>query len=147
MATTEPSEAQIQRFRDADQEAPITMVNLLKFRDVARYDEIDFAKYGQVSGREAYQRYAAVASRKIRENGGSILFLAPAEQPFVGDEDDAWDQVVIVEYQSRTAYLRGFDSYEYREAIRHRIAGLEKRLLLQCTLNQISTLGAARTDQ
>ena len=40
------------------------MVNLLKFRDVAKYDEIESAKYGQVSGREAYQRYAAVASRK-----------------------------------------------------------------------------------
>jgi uncharacterized protein (DUF1330 family) len=147
MATTEPSEAQIRHFRDADQKAPITMVNLLKFRDVAKYDESESAKYGQVPGREAYRRYAAVASRKIRENGGSILFLAPAEQLFVGVEDDAWDQVVIVEYQSRAAYLRGFDSYEYREAIRHRIAGLEKRLLLQCTLNQVSSMGAARTDR
>lgn len=114
------------------------MVNLLKFREIADYEDADNADAARVSGREAYQRYANVALSKIRENGGSIEYLAPSEQCFVGDRTDDWDQVVIVRYSSRAAYLRGFDSPEYQAAIVHRIAGLEKRMLLQCSVNQIS---------
>jgi uncharacterized protein (DUF1330 family) len=137
MATTEPTVTQLQQFRIADQQSPITMVNLLKFRDNAKYEDADRSAEEQVSGREAYQRYASVAVSKIQENGGSIEYLAPSEQCFVGDQSDDWDQVVIVRYRSRAAYLRGFDSREYQAAIHHRVAGLEKRMLLQCSLNQI----------
>lgn len=135
---TEPTETQLEEFRSADQETPITMVNLLKFREIADYEDADSADATQVSGRAAYQRYANVALSKIRENGGSIEYLAPTEQSFVGDQADDWDQVVIVRYPSRCAYLLGFDSPEYQAAIVHRIAGLEKRMLLQCSVNQIS---------
>lgn len=138
MPTTEPTETQLREFRNADQETPITMVNLLKFREIADYEDADNADAVQVSGREAYQRYANVALSKIRENGGSIKYLALTEQSFVGDQADDWDQVVIVRYPSRAAYLLGFDSPEYQAAIVHRIAGLEKRMLLQCSVNQIS---------
>lgn len=137
MPTTEPTETQLRNFRNADQETPITMVNLLKFRDKANYEPADSVDELNISGREAYQRYASVALSRIRENGGSIEYLAPSEQCFVGDASDDWDQVVIVRYPSRAAYLRGFDSPEYQAAIHHRIAGLEKRMLLQCAINQI----------
>lgn len=138
MPTTEPTETQLQEFRSADQDTPITMINLLKFREIANYEGGDDSSAEQVSGRQAYQRYANVALSKIRQNGGSIEYLAPSEQCFVGDQDDDWDQVVIVRYPSRAAYLLGFDSPEYQAAIVHRIAGLEKRMLLQCLVNQIS---------
>lgn len=136
MSTTEPTTVQLQQFREADQNTPINMVNLLKFRDQAEYGSRAAENSERLTGREAYQRYAAVAMSKIHENGGSVDFLAPSEQCFVGGDEDEWDQVVIVRYPSRAAYLAGFDSDEYQEAIRHRIAGLEKRLLLQCTLNR-----------
>ena len=137
MPTTEATNTQLQEFRDADQKTPITMVNLLKFRETAIYEDADHLDAEPVSGRQAYQRYANVALSKIRQNGGSVDYLASSEQCFVGDEEDAWDQVVIVRYPSRAAYLLGFDSSEYQAAIVHRIAGLEKRLLLQCSVNQI----------
>ena len=135
MAMTEPTENQLQKFRQAEQDAPINMVNLLKFRDQAKYGVEEAESRDGLTGREAYQKYANVALQKIQENGGSVDFLAPSEQCFVGGDDDEWHQVVIVRYPSRAAYLAGFDSAEYQEAIRHRIDGLEKRLLLQCTLN------------
>ncbi len=136
MSTTEPTTFQLRRFREADQDTPISMVNLLKFRDQAEYGSGVAENRERLTGREAYQRYATVALNKILENGGSIDFLAPSEQCFVGCDEDEWDQVVIVRYPSRAAYLAGFNSDEYQEAIRHRIAGLEKRLILQCTLNK-----------
>ena len=138
MTTTEPTAQQLQQFRDADQDVPINMVNLLKFRDRAIYAQGEAESKEALSGEQAYQKYAAVARQKIARNGGSIDFLAPNEQCFVGGTEDDWDLVVIVRYPNRAAYLRGFDSAEYQEAIRHRIAGLEKRMLLQCTLNKLS---------
>lgn len=136
-STTEPTASQLQIFRNAEQDGPINMVNLLKFRQQAEYATGDAESDERLSGREAYQKYAAVAMQKILANGGSIDFLAPSEQCFVGGEEDDWDQVVIVRYPSRAAYLAGFDSADYQAAIRHRIAGLEKRLLLQCRPNQL----------
>jgi len=140
MPSTEPNESQLAVFRAADQDEPITMVNLLKFRDWADYGRVagQDAAAERVSGRDAYQRYADVASAKIKQNGGHLFFVAPSQQLFVGDTPtDDWDMVALVHYPSRAAYLKGFDSPEYQDAIKHRIAGLEKRLLLQCTVNLV----------
>lgn len=68
MPSTEPSLDQLAVFRAATQNEPITMVNLLKFREWADYGENgedggrdragDSAAEKRLSGREAYQRYA-----------------------------------------------------------------------------------------
>ncbi len=131
---TEPTAEQLFDLRNADPSAPITMVNLLKFREIAHYEDVGLSDAPALSGREAYRRYADVATQKIHENGGTFLFLAPSQQLVVGDlAKDEWDMVAIVAYPSRAAYLKGFDSPEYQDAIKHRIAGLERRVLLQCT--------------
>ena len=133
---TEPSNSQLEAFRAADQAQPINMVNLLKFKDTAVYAETDPEYAERLTGRDAYSRYAKVAMEKIQQNGGAIDFLSPGQQCFVGGADDDWDQVVIVHYRSRADYLKGFDSPEYQAAIRHRVAGLQKRVLIQCDKNQ-----------
>ncbi len=132
---TEPSKLQLETFRAADQRQPIKMVNLLRFRDLAVYREAEPECEETLTGREAYGRYAKVALEKISKNGGVIEFLSPSQQCFVGEEVDDWDQIVIVHYRSRADYLKGFDSPEYQAAIRHRVAGLQKRVLIQCGLN------------
>lgn len=135
---TEPTDEQLFEFRNADQAAPITMVNLLKFREIAHYEDEGLGHAPALTGQEAYQKYADVATRKFTENGGRVLFLAPTQQVVVGDGDkNDWDMIAIVEYPSRAAYLKGFDSDEYQAAIKHRIAGLERRVLFQCTKSLI----------
>ncbi len=138
--STEPSRQQLEVFRAADQSSPIMMVNLLKFRNLAEYSKADPEHSDKLTGREAYSRYAKVALEKIKQNGGAIEFMSPSQQCFVGGDDDDWDQVVIVHYRSRADYLTGFDSPEYQSVIRHRIAGLEKRVLIQCGPNMATAL-------
>jgi uncharacterized protein (DUF1330 family) len=83
-------------------EAPIILVNLLKFRAHARYaDESD----GQLSGRDAYQRYAAAVGKLIRRYGGRFLFAGDVTQLMIGQADDMWDEVALAEYPSRTAFM------------------------------------------
>jgi uncharacterized protein (DUF1330 family) len=127
---TEPDAGQLAAFRAADQDEAVMMVNLLKFREWADYGP------GSVepkrTGRDAYGEYAKVAMQKIGENGGHLSFVSERQQLFVGSEDQDWDVVAIVYYPSRAAYLKGFDSTEYQAAIKHRFAGLERRVILQC---------------
>ena len=140
MSTTEPTAAQIAELRAATPGGPITMVNLLKFRETAQYESSDQNANEPISGQTAYGLYAEVAKQKIEENGGRVVFLAPTEQLVVGDtEADDWDLIAIIEYPSRAAYLKGFDSDEYQLAIKHRVAGLESRVLVQCAPNLAGT--------
>jgi uncharacterized protein (DUF1330 family) len=132
MVSTEPTEIQLREISEADQETPFDMINQIKYRPVAIYEsEIDNA-LGR-SGREAYQEYGKVALPKIIALGGSIVYVGKSDHLFVGDQSRGYDELIIVRYPSRKAYLKMFNSAEYQEAIKHRKAGLEFRVLHEST--------------
>lgn len=130
MGAIEPTEEQLKAFMAADQNAPIVMVNLLKFRERARYE--DGRADGDVTGAEAYGRYGAVASKKIEEIGGRMMWGAPREMTMIGDAAADFDAVATVFYPSRAAFLTMVSMPDYREALVHRTAGLDHQLLIQC---------------
>ena len=132
MISTEPTESQLAEMAEADQESPFDMINLLKYRPVAIYDsETDNAVVR--SGREAYQEYGLVVFPKIIGMGGSVVYMGTCDHQFVGDESQDYDDLIIVRYPSRRAYLEMFNSTEYQAAIKHRKAGLEHRVLHEST--------------
>ncbi len=128
---------QVAALAAADQEeGPLTFVNLLKFYDVARYDEVglpDPAESGQSTGKEAYERYGAVAFVKVTERGGRIVILSDVNRLVVGDTAQDWDQVAIAEYPNRAAFRDMIEDPEYKAALDHRSAGLAKTVLLDTT--------------
>lgn len=130
MDSIQPSKEQMRTFAAANRDQPIAMINLLKYRDVAEYAEgSDFAP---CSGKEAYLRYGAVAFQKVSSLGGKILLGLSVQQVFIGDTNDDWDDVVIVYYPSRQAFLNMLEMPDYQAAHVHRDAGLLKTRLLQC---------------
>ena len=108
------------------------MVNLLKFRARAEYPDGHELAREPGSGAEAYARYGAVAVRKVAERGGRLVLLLRPDQGVVGSAGD-WDQIAIVEYPSRTAFLEMLADPEYQAATVHRSAGLESTVLLATT--------------
>ncbi|MDB9734763.1 DUF1330 domain-containing protein [Porticoccaceae bacterium] len=128
MASTEPTDMQLREIAEADQELSFDMINLIKYRPTAIYESAADNAIGR-SGREAYQEYGMVAFPKIIGMGGSLVYKGTCEHQFVGDESQNYDDVIIVRYPSRRAYLEMFNSVEYQQAIKHRIAGLEYRVL------------------
>ena len=114
-------------------DGPVQMINLLKFRARAAYPkgqkghEPSGGDAG--SGAEAYARYGAVAMRKVAERGGHLVLLLRPELGVVGSLGE-WDQVAIVEYPSRAAFLDMLGDPEYQAATVHRVAGLERTVLL-----------------
>jgi len=120
-----PPKEQFDEFFAGADDGPIVMVNLLKFRDRAVYEDdptID------ISGREAYERYGVEVTRLIEAGGGRVVFSGDVTGLIVGDVEDLWDMVALAEYPSRQAFLDMMVSPEWAAIERHRLAGLAGQL-------------------
>lgn len=131
-AHTFPDEAQFAAYARAIEEddGPVVMLNLNKFRDVAVYE--DGRDAGGASGRETYLKYGMVALEAIHSLGGEVLWMTDAIEPIIGCEHDAYDEILAVWYPSRSAFLRLTDHPGYTEALVHRDAALERAAVLPC---------------
>jgi len=130
----DPTADQVRAMRDADQDAPVVMLNLLKFRQQALYPE-GFG-FTATSGQEAYALYQdafVVAVGDVSQ--AQVLYDGPCEQVFIGMAGTAetdWDKVLIVRYPARKHFLAMMANEDYRGALVHRYAGLERTVLIQC---------------
>lgn len=107
---------------------PIVMLNLLKFRDRAKYKE---GGDKGLTGREAYNLYGDEMQKIVQRNGGRILFAGDAKSVVVGQVEGAWDVVALVEYPSAKEFVRIATSPEVAAIGVHREAGLAGQLLIQ----------------
>jgi uncharacterized protein (DUF1330 family) len=129
MASIDPSPEQLAHFLGhADVEKPIVMLNLLRFRARTQYPPGTDA--AACSGREAYARYAAVALAKVAEVGGRLVWMASADASLIGPDGEVWDEVALVEYPSRQAFLRMIEMPDYQAAVVHRSAALADSRLI-----------------
>jgi len=106
---------------------PIAMLNLLKFRKKALYKD---GRADDISGLEAYQRYAAAMTRIVEREGGRILFTGRVAGLVIGEVGELWDIAAIMEYPSRAAFQRIATMPEVTAIGVHREAGLEGQLLI-----------------
>ncbi len=112
---------------------PIAMVNLLKFREKARYHD---DRSEDISGREAYMRYVAEMGPIVTAAGGRFLFSGDVKGLVIGEVEELWDAVGIAEYPSRAEFHRLATSAEVQAIGVHREAGLAGQLLI-LTIGQI----------
>ena len=120
-----PSEEQAQAFFSAEEDGPMCMVNLLKFKDKAIYTD---GSEPELSGREAYLRYGAGVQACIAAVGGKARFSGFVTDLMLGEVEDLWDMVAIAEYPTRAAMLQMVKSPEYQAITKHRDAGLAGQL-------------------
>ena len=119
------SDDQIAEFFDTPEDGPFVMVNLLKFKPKAEY--ADGSDPG-ISGAEAYGRYAAAVTRIIEGLGGRIVYGGVTTSLMLGQVDELWDSVGLVEYPSMAAFRAIVSSPEYAAISHHRTAGLAGQL-------------------
>lgn len=120
-----PSPEQAQAFFAGAEDGPMCMVNLLKFKDKATYAD---GSEPELSGRNAYLRYGAAVGACIAAVGGKSRFSGLVSDLMIGEADELWDMVAIVEYPSRAAMLQMLQSPEYQAISKHRDAGLAGQL-------------------
>ncbi|MFK8026283.1 MAG: DUF1330 domain-containing protein [Ilumatobacter sp.] len=122
--------AQATELFEAGPDGPIFMVNLLKFRERAEYED---GRETALSGPEAYALYGTAVVPLVVQHGGRLVFSGAVSWLMLGQADDMWDQVAIVEYPSRSALVDMATSDAYAEIAVHRTAGLAGQLNIETT--------------
>ena len=136
----EPTQEQGMHFVQNAPDGPVTMLNLLQFRDVADYSaHPDLAPDEPISGRAAYDRYAQHTVPILEAEGGSVAFLGSANRLLIGPADVRWDMVMLVTHASADAFLAMASNAAYLKGIGHRTAALaDSRLLPITALGQVT---------
>ena len=123
-----PNEEQLAGFLEGDTETPIKMVNLLKFKDKAEYED---GRETNLSGKEAYKIYADEVLGHLERVGGKSIFFGEVQRLMLGEVEELWDWVAIAEYPSRKAMLEMIMNSEYQKSEEHRSAGLAGQLNIE----------------
>lgn len=120
-----PSPEQAMGFFGGAEDGPFVMVNLLKFRDRAAYEDGSDA---HLSGEEAYMRYGEAVRRLIEELGGRIRYQGRVTGLLLGEVEELWDVVALAEYPSLAAFREMAMSPAMHAIEHHRTAGLAGQL-------------------
>ena len=123
----EPDDSQRTTLATLDPETPVAALNLFQFNERAQYSPDD-EEYGtpaaNVSGQEAFARYAAAAGQILADLGGRVVFSTPVEQVMIGPSDPPWHAAAIMFFPSRRAFIQMTMNPDFQAASRHRKAGL-----------------------
>ena len=123
-----PTVAQVQGFLEPGHDGPIYMLNLLKFRDRAAYED---GRESDLTGEQAYRIYGQEVAKLLVEVGGAPMFSASVERLMLGEVEELWDSAAIAMYPSRQAMFRMINMSEYQEIAVHRSAGLAGQLNIE----------------
>jgi hypothetical protein len=115
LATTPPEE-----------DGPVWMVNLMKYREVADYaDDRGVA----ISGREADDLYAPTES--LAAIGAEVAFFGDVDQQLLGDAP-IWDRVGVVKYPTRRSFIEMQSRPDFQRQHVHKDAGMAETIVIGC---------------
>jgi uncharacterized protein (DUF1330 family) len=125
-----PTAEQLAALLERAPQGSLHMLNLLKFRRHAEYQD---GRDSGLSGAQAYALYGRAVTELISAMGGRITWAGFPNVLVIGDGvEPEWDQVAIVSYPSIDEFRAMIDSDAYQAAHVHREAGLERQLLINC---------------
>jgi hypothetical protein len=127
----EPSDDNARRLLQRGIKGPVTMLNLLRFRELADYSAFpELAPAEAISGRQAYDRYVRHTRPSLIASGGSVELFGTGGHYFIGPPDERWDAIMVIRQASVEDFLAFATNEEYLAGIGHRTAALEDSRLL-----------------
>ena len=105
------------------------MLNLLRVKEKAIYED---GRPSKLTGLEAYQLYANLFHEIMGPKGVRVLYSGGVRGLLIGEGDDLWDSVAVIQYPSTDVMLNMLRDEEYQRAQQHRAAGLDGQLLIEC---------------
>jgi len=124
----QPNAEQIKGFQEGDDDSPIYMLNLLKFKQRASYED---GRETDATGAEAYRIYSGEVGAHVKKVGGKMIFGGRVSRLMLGEVEDLWDSVALVMYPSRKAMFAMTQDPAYQASAIHRKAGLEGQLNIE----------------
>lgn len=109
-----------------DDDGPVWMVNLMKYREVAEYAD---GRDSAISGREADNRYAPLGP--LAAIGAEAVFFADVERQ-LGGAEPTWDRVGVVKYPTRRSFIEMQSRPDFVELHAHKEAGMSTTTVMGC---------------
>ena len=125
-----PSVTQMASFGLGQNDAPVLMLNLLKFKDKAVYED---GRETNLSGRQAYSIYRNEVINHLEKVGAEPVIAGNINGLVIGEVEELWDVAAIVRYPSKQAMLKMIIDKDYLESEKHRAAGLQGQLNIEVT--------------
>ncbi|MEM9384280.1 MAG: DUF1330 domain-containing protein [Pseudomonadota bacterium] len=120
-----PTREDYTRFMDLEIEGPVHMLNLIKLRHRAAYED-----GRDVTGEQAYATYSELSAPFFAGVGGQVIWQGRAQMTLIGSGDgDAWDFGFIAAYPSKAAIDAMFNDPGYQAITFHRSAAIENSRL------------------
>jgi uncharacterized protein (DUF1330 family) len=110
---------------------PIVMVNLLRYRERADYPPGTTKE--SLTGRQAYEHYSRLTIPHLRRVGGRPIWRGDARTTFFAPAGERWDEVILVRYPSRSAFVQMISNPNYQAGTIHRTAALADSRLIATT--------------
>ncbi|HSM67879.1 MAG TPA: hypothetical protein VK860_16345 [Ilumatobacteraceae bacterium] len=133
MSTNRPRYGQVDRdygmrlaTTPPDEDGPVWMVNLMKYREVAQYED---GRESTLSGKEADDEYAPLES--LAAVGAQPVFFGDVDQQLLGDTP-VWDRIGVVRYPTRRAFIEMQSRPEFQTSHAHKDAGMEQTIVMGC---------------
>jgi hypothetical protein len=108
-----------------EEDGPLWMVNLMKYREVADYGD---DTTGTISGKEADDAYAPLGP--LAAIGAMVAFHGDVEAQSAGDPQ--WDRIGIVRYPSRASFFAMQERDDFKRQYTHKKAGMEFTIVMGC---------------
>jgi uncharacterized protein (DUF1330 family) len=122
-----PNPIQLAEFALGDDD-PILMVNLLKFKDKAEYED---GRATNLTGREAYEIYVTETREHLANVGAELILGGEVNRLLLGEIEELWDAFGVARYPSRKAMIAMARNPAYLESEKHRAAGLAGQLNIE----------------
>jgi uncharacterized protein (DUF1330 family) len=107
-------------------DAPVVMVNLLKFKTP--------------DGLEHYLQYGREVASHLKRVGATVRYAGGAPAVVIGDgQQPWWDAILVVEYPTPQAFIDMVTTQEYAKVHEHRAAGLERGDLIATSAWSVAT--------
>jgi len=132
MSAIEPTpEALLDLARLVPDGQPVVMINLLRFREWANYPA--GMETEKLTGKQAYDRYGRHVLPFLMAVGGRPIWRGQASCMVIAAAGERWDEAILVQYPSRSAFERMIRNPDYQAGLVHRTAGLEETRLIATT--------------
>jgi hypothetical protein len=107
-----------------EDDGPVWMVNLMKYREVADYAD---GRESTISGRDADDAYSPLDS--LAAVGAVPVFFGDVDQQLLGDET-TWDRIGVVKYPTRKAFIDMQSLPSFQKSHHHKDAGMESTIVM-----------------
>jgi len=123
---TNPTRKSFGAFRALPGSEPVHMLNLVRLRDKAVYED-----GREATGAEAYAAYGRESGPIFAGLGGRIVWSGAFELMLIGPEDEQWDLCFVAEYPTADAFIAMVKDPEYQKAVVHHTAAVSDSRLVR----------------